>query len=77
MTFLTSSHDLMPDEENFVQFSEPLWTIKDVARYLRLKPDTVRAMARRGDLPAIKVGNSWRFRPDLIKDWVSEKSIII
>lgn len=39
-----------------------LLKVEEVARILRLKPDTIRAMARRGDLPAIKLGRVWRFR---------------
>ena len=42
--------------------TDPLWTVLDVSRYLRLEPETVRAMARRGVLPAVKVGRVWRFR---------------
>ena len=52
--------------------TEPLWTVRDVATYLRLKPGTVRAMARRGELPCLKVGTRvWRFRPKEVKDWVN------
>ena len=40
----------------------PLWTAEDVAEYLRLKPGTVRKMAREGELPAIRLKRSWRFR---------------
>jgi len=59
---------------NSRQFSpntEPLWTVDDVARYLRLEPETVRAMARRGDIPAVKIGRVWRFRRNLIKEITS------
>lgn len=48
---------------------EPLWTVEDVARYLRLEAETIRAMARRDELPAIKVGRVWRFRGEEIKIW--------
>ena len=51
--------------------TEPLWTVEDVACYLRLKPETVRVMARRGELPCIKVGRRvWRFRIGEIKEWL-------
>jgi len=33
-----------------------LWTVEDVAEYLCLQPETVRAKARKGELPAYKVG---------------------
>ena len=39
-----------------------LLTVDEVAKILRLKPETIRSMARRGDLPAIKLGRVWRFR---------------
>jgi len=42
--------------------TEPLWTVEDVAEYLRLGAETVRMMARRGELPAFKVGRVWRFK---------------
>ncbi len=47
--------------------TEPLWTVDEVASYFRLEPQTVRAMARRGELPAIKIGRQWRFKAADIK----------
>lgn len=38
-----------------------LWTVTEVAFFLRLKPETVRSLARRGCLPAKKIGKEWRF----------------
>jgi excisionase family DNA binding protein len=40
---------------------EPLWTVDEVARYLRLEPNTVRHLARLGKLPGVKVNRMWRF----------------
>ena len=45
---------------------EVLMTVEEVAQYLRLKPNTVRAMARAGKLPSVKVGRGWRFRKSAI-----------
>jgi len=48
--------------------TEPLWTVKEVAKYLRLKPETIRMMARNGELPSIKVGKRvWRFKISEVK----------
>ena len=47
--------------DNPARYPEELWTVKEVAYYLRLKPETVRALARRGELPAVKIGKAWRF----------------
>jgi excisionase family DNA binding protein len=49
-----------------------LLKVEEVARILRLKPDTIRAMARRGDLPAIKLGRVWRFRRSSITQLLEE-----
>ncbi len=43
-----------------------LWTVEDVAGYLQLQPETIRSMARRGELPAIKLGKVWRFQKSAI-----------
>ena len=51
--------------------TEPLWTVSEVASYLRLKPETIRLMARNGELPSIKVGRRvWRFKISEVKDWL-------
>lgn len=54
--------------------TEPLWTVEDVANYLRLRPETVRMMARGGKLPSRKVGRSWRFSSKEIHNWVINKA---
>lgn len=53
-----------------IDVTEPLWTVEDVAGYLRLNPETVRMMARSGRIPSIKVGKAWRFRAGQIKHWL-------
>ena len=52
---------------------EPLWTTHDVARYLRVKPTTVTAMARNKEIPSIRMGRLYRFRKDEIASWLEEK----
>ncbi len=46
--------------------ADPLWTVDDVAAYLKLQPETIRSMARRGELPALKIGKVWRFQKHAI-----------
>lgn len=46
--------------------SGPLWTVRELADYLQVTEQTIRSLARRGDLPAVKVGRVWRFRKDEI-----------
>jgi excisionase family DNA binding protein len=45
-------------------------TVHDVAVYLRLSEAKVYRMAREGSVPAFRLGKSWRFRKDLIDDWI-------
>lgn len=55
--------------------TEPLWRVEDVAAYLRLNPETVRNMARRGELPSIKVGRRiWRFKSSAVKEWLNARA---
>lgn len=52
-----------------------LFTVEDVARFLRVTPDTVRAMARRGELRGIKMGKkAWRFEKTMIEQYLKEHS---
>ena len=54
----------------------PLWTVTEAAADLRLEPETVRAIARRAELPVDKVGKRlWRFDPGKIKAWLDEHMI--
>jgi len=47
-------------------------TTDEAAEFLRLSPYAVRDMARKGLLPARKVGKGWRFyKPDLVA-WVRQ-----
>lgn len=47
--------------------NEYLWTVRDVAKYLRLAPGTVQKMARDKKIPGFKFGKLWRFIPNDIK----------
>ncbi|GAB4501131.1 MAG: hypothetical protein Fur0035_06720 [Anaerolineales bacterium] len=55
--------------------TEPLWTVEDVALYLRLNPETVRQMARSGRIPSLKVGRAWRFRATQVKTWLGAQGL--
>jgi excisionase family DNA binding protein len=46
-----------------------IMTVEEVARYLRVHTMTVYRLIQRGELPAVRVGRSWRFRKDQIDLW--------
>jgi excisionase family DNA binding protein len=55
-------------ENDLAKVPDTLWTVEDLAEYLKLQPETIRSMARRGELPAIKLGKVWRFQRTAINE---------
>lgn len=49
---------------------EPLWTVKEVATYLRASTSWVYKAAERGTLPCVRLGAMLRFRPAEIRRFV-------
>lgn len=49
-------------------------TISDVAQYLRISEAKVYELARSGAIPALRIGKSWRFQKDLLKQWVRKNA---
>lgn len=47
-----------------------IMTVAEVAEYLRMNPQTVYRRAERGDLPAIRIGRTLRFKRDLLDEWL-------
>lgn len=51
---------------------EDIMTIEDVAKYLKLKPQTIYTWAQDGKIPAAKLGKEWRFKKTIIDKWFNE-----
>ncbi|MCF6292255.1 MAG: helix-turn-helix domain-containing protein [Robiginitomaculum sp.] len=51
-----------------------IWTIKDVASYLKLTEKTAYRLVAEGEIPGFKVGGSWRFSKDEVEKWVTEQA---
>ena len=47
-----------------------IMTGHEVAEYLKINPETVQRLAKRGDLPGFRLGSDWRFRRADIDRWV-------
>ncbi|MDR7420066.1 MAG: helix-turn-helix domain-containing protein [Armatimonadota bacterium] len=52
-----------------------IMTVEEVARYLRVHAMTVYRLIQRGELPAVRVGRSWRFRKDQIDLWWDDREV--
>lgn len=52
---------------------DDIWTIKEVATYLKIKEKTAYALVAQGKIPGFKVGGAWRFQRKDIEQWIENK----
>lgn len=50
-----------------------IFTVQELAEYLRMQPVTIYKHAKAGKLPGFKVGANWRFKKATIDCWISEQ----
>lgn len=55
--------------------ADRLMTVKELATYLNLNERTVLKLAGEGPLPAMKVGNQWRFRKAMVDAWLDDQML--
>jgi len=48
-------------------------TTREAAEYLKLHYMTVYKLTQQGRIPAFKIGRNWRFRKDLLDDWLAKR----
>ena len=53
---------------------ESLMTIEELAQYLRVKKRTIYDWVKKGKIPAVKAVGQWRFKKNLIDDWLEKQS---
>ena len=47
-------------------------TVHEVAEYLRMSEAKVYRLVKEGRLPVVRIGKTWRFRKDLLDNWLSQ-----
>lgn len=47
-------------------------TLEEVAEYLKAGKRTVYRLAQKGEIPAFKLGGTWRFRRSELDSWIAE-----
>jgi excisionase family DNA binding protein len=52
---------------------EPLLTATEAAALLKIHPKTLQRMARRGRIPARRIGDLWRFRASELDAWLKSE----
>jgi PTS system nitrogen regulatory IIA component len=54
---------------------EPLLTVEEIARYLKVRPSTIYQWTHQGFIPHIKLGNLVRFRKSRVDEWLEKKAL--
>ena len=55
---------------------DDIMTVEEVAKFLKLQPQTVYKWAQEGQIPGAKLGKEWRFRRHILEEWL-DASIIL
>ena len=50
---------------------DSLLTVREVAELLRVSPQTLYKMLEQGTIPALRVGNQWRFERRQVTEWLT------
>lgn len=66
---LAVPNEIQKTSETFV-----ILTVREVAEYLRLSQAKVYRLAKQGSLPVFRIGRAWRFRKDLLDEWLVRQS---
>jgi excisionase family DNA binding protein len=51
-----------------------IMTVHDVAEYLRIIEAKIYKMAKEGHVPAVRMGKTWRFKRELIDEWIRRET---
>lgn len=49
-----------------------LMTVEELGQYLRFTKKTIYRLLKQGIIPAIKIGNKWRFDKDAVDEWLRQ-----
>jgi len=51
---------------------DPVMTIEELSKYLKISRSTLYKLAQKGNLPAQKVGRHWRFHRAAVDRWLGD-----
>ncbi len=64
----------MPESMQMKENYLTILTVRDVAEYLRMSETKVYRLVKHQQLPVFRIGKSWRFRKDLLDEWLSQRT---
>lgn len=50
-------------------------TVEEIASYLKVTERSIYGLLSKGEIPAFKVGGSWRFKREEIEGWIKKNTI--
>ncbi len=63
------------EEARNITMPSTILTVPEVCEYLHISQVTVYRMLRRKDIPAFRVGKSWRFSLEHLERWIEKESL--
>ena len=54
--------------------AKEVMTLREASQYLGITPDTLYKRLSEDKIPAFKLGNRWRFKKDLLDQWIEKRS---
>ena len=66
-------HKASSNRDRTTKGAKSLWNVSQMAEYLGLSKDTIYRKARAGDLPAVRLGRSWRFPQEAVEEWLKRE----
>jgi excisionase family DNA binding protein len=64
----------MPAKLKQTKVNLTIMTVHEVAEYLRMSDAKVYRLVKAKQIPVARIGKAWRFRKDLLDDWLSERT---
>ena len=65
----------MPEHAESTKKSFTIMTVHEVAKYLRVSEAKVYRLVKQRAIPVVRLGKTWRFRRDLLDNWLSESAV--
>lgn len=54
---------------------QEVMTVPELAEYLQCNKSTIYRLIKKGQIPAFRVGSDWRFKRDVIEQWLEQQHI--
>jgi excisionase family DNA binding protein len=61
-------------ESDAITDMREVMNIRQASQYLGVSPDTLYKYLSRGNMPAFKLGNRWRFKKTMLDRWMEHQS---